>query len=272
MARASRRQRAGYRVRGEICIGTATFFSFVAVILLIFAHVGQINTSTIPRDISMAKVNISTYGAALHTAIVDPVQGLYTTNFSAPLEQHAGLRQFYLFGLYSHCAFTDKALGLCSNVTTATQWTPFTAVVNDMPTNYSTLTLGLVPPDLTFVNSHYLGEFTRAAYYLLLMGTVCAGLAMLIGLWKRTLTYVISTSFAVFGTTLLLMGVTIWTVIIHKAQDINSAFVVVGSQQSTVPLGITVSTGAGLWLFWGAFISLFLSMGPYMIACCTYRG
>ena len=92
---------------------------------------------------------------------------------------HSGLRPLYNFGLYSYCSYIDSKDGQCSNSSVAFQLQPYSVVLADMPTNYSGLTQGFVPSDLTFTNSHYLGEFSRAAYYLLLMGSICAALAML---------------------------------------------------------------------------------------------
>ena len=54
---------------------------------------------------------------------------------------------------------------------------PFTDIIGDMPANYSSLTTALIP-DFTFVDSQYLGDFSRGAYYLLLLGTVAAALAL----------------------------------------------------------------------------------------------
>lgn len=178
-------------------------------------QVGQINTSTVPRGIAMVSANlcfrlfnlpnlrvdegqhvelwVSRYTvcfnsylfithdnprAALADAIGDPVQGLYTSNASAPTGQEAGLRQLYQFGLYSYCAYIDHAQGTCTNTSAAFQLQPFKAVLSDMPANYSGLTQGFVPDTLTLTNDHYLGEFSKAAYYLLLIGTICAFLAM----------------------------------------------------------------------------------------------
>ena len=118
------------------------------------------------------------YSLALQNAIGDPVQGLYTFNASAPTGEQAGLRQLYQFGLYSYCAYVDNAQGVCSNSSVAYHLQPYTAVLSDMAANYSGLTQGFIPDDLTFTNSHYLSEFSRAAYYLLLMGSICAVLAM----------------------------------------------------------------------------------------------
>lgn len=93
---------------------------------------------------------------------------------------HSGLRPFYNFGLYSYCSYIDSTQGQCSNTSVAFQLEPYSVALADMPTNYSGLTQGFVPGDLTFTNSHYLSEFSRAAYYLLLMGTICAALATLL--------------------------------------------------------------------------------------------
>ena len=55
--------------------------------------------------------------------------------------------------------------------------TPFTDILGDMAANYSTLTSNLIPEGLTFIDSQYLGEFSRGAYYTLLLGTIAAALA-----------------------------------------------------------------------------------------------
>jgi hypothetical protein len=118
------------------------------------------------------------HSQALQVAIGDPVEGLYNTTPSAPVGEQAGLRQLYQFGLYSHCAYVDDKQGACSNSSVAKQWEPYNAVLSDMFQNYSDLTLGFVPNDQTFTNSHYLAEFSRAAYYMLLMGSICAAIAI----------------------------------------------------------------------------------------------
>lgn len=87
--------------------------------------------------------------------------------------------------------------------------------------------------------------------------------------------------FAILGSGLLFIGIVIWTVIVNKAKSINDAKVsadaihiltgvsnfvaqVTTSAEST-PLGITVSSGASLWLFWASFVCLFLSIMPYLV-------
>lgn len=108
----------------------------------------------------------------------DPVLGLYTDNSSLPLAEHAGLRNYYDFGLYSYCAFVNETHGSCSNHTTAMKLKPYQAFINDVPNNLTGTTNAFIPSS-TFADSEYLGDFTRGAYYLLLLGTIATALALI---------------------------------------------------------------------------------------------
>jgi len=255
-------------MRGEICVGAASILSFVSLLLLIFVHVSQINTSTVPRGISLVKINVSAYGDALHQATFDPIDNLYTTNSSAPLESSAGLRQFYLFGLYSHCGYVNSSAGTCTNHSIQNQFKPYAALTSDMLPNYTDIT-NFILGDTSFADSDSLGHSSRAAYWMLLLGTICAALALLTGIAKNSWTFFLSTFFAVIGSIFILIGAAIWTVMIKKTQSANSFLL-----QSTppIPVGIEVSIGKGLLIIWAAFVTLFVSVGPYMVSCCTFRG
>lgn len=84
----------------------------------------------------------------------------------------------YKFGLYSYCAYIEDGEGACSNTSAAHRFQPYEAILADMPGRFPSLTRAFIPDDFTFTNSHYLGEFSKAAYYLLLLGSIFAGLAM----------------------------------------------------------------------------------------------
>ncbi|KAF8058249.1 actin cortical patch SUR7/pH-response regulator pali [Lyophyllum atratum] len=256
-------------MRGEICVGAASVLSLVSMILMIFVHVGQINTSTVPRKIAMAQVNVSGYSAALQISFPDPFDDIYTRNASAPLGVHAGLRKFYEFGLYSHCAYLNDTHGSCGNLTIGEQYRPYDAITSDMAANYSQIT-GFLLSGTTFQDSGYLGQTTKAAYWMLLLGTVCAALALVTGILKNNFTFFVSTIFSVAGSLLLLIGASIWTVIIKKSADVNT--IPIGDSSNAVPIGIIVSVASGLYLTWAAFVCLVVSVVPYMISCCTYRG
>lgn len=133
------------------------------------------------------------YSEGLHAAFYDPIEGLYTYNASAPLGVKAGLRQLYEFGLYSHCAYVNATAGVCSDSIVANKFTPYDAIVGDMAANYSRDTNSILT-GTTFHNSNYLGEQSNAAYYLILLATICAALSLitLVNLWiafRSFLTY-----------------------------------------------------------------------------------
>jgi len=257
-------------MRGEICVGFASVLSFTSVLLMIFVHVGQINTSNVPRGVAMAKMNVSGYGNALQTALLVPIAGLYTSNASTPLESGAGLRQIYKFGLYSHCGYIDDKNGVCTNHTTGEQFRPYDAITSDMAFNYSLLTANFIPDNTTFTDSKFLGQSSKAAYWMLLLGTICATIALVTGFAKNNFTFFISTIFSIAGSLLLLIGASIWTVLIKKSESVNSLLAL--SVTNIVPIGITMSTGPGLLMVWAAFACLVVSIVPYMLSCCTFRG
>lgn len=108
------------------------------------------------------------------------------------------------------------------------------------------------------------------------------------GVAKHNMTFLVSTLFAIAGSLLLLIGASIWTVIVQRSAAINDLVVESVNGSRTMPLGINVSVGPGLFLTWAAFACLVVSVIPYMIrfvifsitghgnlmpshSCCTYR-
>lgn len=262
-----------YSMRGEYCIGAASVLSLLSLLLLIFVHVAQINTSKVPRNLYMAELNVSGYGAALEQVTRNPIFGLYTDNSSAPLAQGAGLRQTYKFGLYARCAYNNDTAGNCNDHTTGQQFQPLLAITSDMRSNYSMFTLNLIPSDYTFKNSKYTGQSTKAAYWMILLGTICAALALVTGILKNNYTFLLSTLFSVAGSILLLIGASIWTVVVNRAKDIQSRPLVDAAGTVVLPnFGMTMTLGPAISILWGAFGALLLSVVPYMISCCTWRG
>jgi hypothetical protein len=124
---------------------------------------------------SIRRYDSRALGAAFNP---DPIYGLYTSNASAPLGVQAGLRQLYEFGLYSHCAYVNRTVGICSNTTVASKFLPYDAITSDMSTNYTQATDSFLK-GTTFHNSNYLGTQSKAAYYLILLGTICTALTLL---------------------------------------------------------------------------------------------
>jgi len=81
------------------------------------------------------------------------------------------------------------------------------------------------------------------------------------GLVKHTVAFLVSTCFAILGSLLLLIGASIWTVAIKRVNPINALVVA----RTSIPLGISISIGSGLYMIWAAFTCLLLSTVPYML-------
>jgi len=255
-------------MRGEIFIYSATILSLTSTLLLIFVHVGQINTSKVPSRIAMAKINVSGYGDALRQVFFNPIDDLYTDNASLPLGASLGLRQYYEFGLYQHCGYLDGKQGTCSNYTVDNQFRPFDALTADMAPSYVIYTRAAIV-DIPFVDSDYLGPLSQSAYRTLLTGFIASIIAVVLGLWKRNFTFFASTVLSIAGSINLLVGASIWTVMIHKSASVNR--LIVGQEGNPSPVGIEVTAGNALYLTWAAFACLTISTVPYMISCCTLR-
>ena len=118
-----------------------------------------------------------TFRQALARGLGDPITGLYATNASAPLGNEAGIRQVYKFGLYSYCGYLNDSAGTCTNTTIGNKYLPSNALLADMSLNYSALTVFIINGTSSFENQS-LGSHTRSASYLILIGTICAFLAL----------------------------------------------------------------------------------------------
>lgn len=116
---------------------------------------------------------------ALEALILNPVMGLYTNTSSAPLQAEAGVRQLYKFGLYSYCAYVDVKAGICSNHTAGQPYMPYNIITADMSSNYSILSAPFIP-DNSFRDSNYLGNSSKAASWLILLGTIVTAMALLV--------------------------------------------------------------------------------------------
>lgn len=129
----------------------------------------------------------------------DPAPGLFTNNSVAPLHQGLGLRQMYQWGFYGmhtqhcagrvflylepiidHCAYVDvsKGQGICSNHTFGAKFIPLDVLLGDTPDNYTVFTQFIIPAS-TFKNSSYLGSFSTAAFWLVFVGTLAAGVSLI---------------------------------------------------------------------------------------------
>jgi hypothetical protein len=87
------------------------------------------------------------------------------------------------------------------------------------------------------------------------------------GILKNNYTFLLSTLFSVAGSILLLIGASIWSVVVNRAKDIQSRPLVDAAGTVVLPnFGMTMTLGPAISLLWGAFGALLLSVVPYMIS------
>jgi SUR7/PalI family len=135
---------------------------------------GALYTNVEPSAITSPRL---TFRQALARGLGDPINGLYATNASAPLGTEAGIRQVYKFGLYSYCGYLENSAGICTNKTVGNKYLPSNALLADMSLNYSALTIFIINGTSSF-ESQSIGSHTRSASYLILIGTICSFLAL----------------------------------------------------------------------------------------------
>jgi len=256
-------------MRGEVCIGLASFMSFAATLLLIFAHVGSTNHNAGARSISIVNVNVSGFGLALSTATGDPTPHFYNNTPYSPLSQGLGLRQVYRWGFYGYCGYVDPASGqgVCTaegNGSFAYPFAPMDAILAEIPSQYRTTAQFLVPPS-KFRDSGYETRTSRAGFYFIFIGSVATGLTFLAGLVRHNATFTVAFVSSVVASLMLLIGGAIMTALIQQTESINTYKVY------DVTLGIKVSFGNALWLVWAAFAADLVSILPYSLSWYTYR-
>jgi len=215
----------------------------------------------------MAQVNVTNYGTAFRAGTGINAPGLYTSNASSPMEDGNGLRQLYTWGIYGFCAYLapGPSQGMCGNQTFANGFTPFDVILADVPEAYQEYTRVLVPDASAFKNSAYLSNLTKSGFDLLFVGTLAAFIALVTGVIKHKITFLLASFFSIIGSLFLMVGATLWSVAIGKAESVNRGVV-----RGSTPLGITVTTGSQLYLFWVSFVFLLLSTVPYTISCWSF--
>ncbi|WVQ96490.1 hypothetical protein IAU59_003595 [Kwoniella sp. CBS 9459] len=252
-------------MRGEHCVAGATILSAIAVILLVFAHIGQISSGALVKSIHMAEVNVAGYGNGYVGATNKSAEGLYNTK-NDKLGSGKGLRQYYRYGLYNACAYQKDGSGTCNSSTFAYPMEPFSQVLADIPSKFTTETKDIIKDTTSFKDNGFNHGMSRGGSVLIFAGSVLAAAACIFGVIKLRVSFLIAAICSGLGALLLMVGAALWTAVIAKDNFTNIVKVRNGNS-----LGIKVTAGASLYLTWVAFAFVVLSCFPYVIACCTYR-
>jgi len=255
------------------CSGVGIFLVLSAVILLIFAEIGQTGHSSVPQKIRIVSLSTTNFGTGLAAATGQSgnLTELYAPAGRAPDANGTGIAQIYEWGLWSYCE-GEGTLGSKkpSCIPAGNQWghkfQPSTALFADIPTAYQTPARQVIP-SITFTDEKYLSSFSRIAFYFIFVGALIAGLALFIGFGAHRFAYLFTAALAFLAAILIAVGGIIWSVIIAKVKSSINNLGVTGG----VPLGLYVNYGNALWMIWAAVGALLLSVLPFFLACCTGR-
>ncbi|WRT67939.1 uncharacterized protein IL334_004913 [Kwoniella shivajii] len=255
-------------MRGEHCIAGASVLSAVAIVLLVFAHIGQIGSGALVNSIHMMEVNVAAYGNGYQGATNKSASGLYDSK-NDKLGSEKGLRQYYRYGLYNACAYQKDGSGICNSSTFAYPAAPLSNIVSDTPSKFQTELKDIIKaitPSPTFQDDAYNRGMTRGGSAMIFCGSVLAAAALIFGIFKIRIFFLVAAICSGLGAFLLMIGAALWTAVIAKDNFVNIVKVKNGNS-----LGIIVHAGPSLYLVWVAFALVTLSCAPYVIACCTYR-
>jgi len=255
-------------VKGFVVIGIAQALSFIAVILLVFAHVGQINTTKVPSSLGMVSMNVTNFALCLSNSTGDPFPGMYQANASAPLGEHLGLRDIYSWGFFGYCAYvvSNVTEGQCTSSTFGFLFRPLDVMLSDILGNSTVISQFTIPISTKFTDSNDIGNMASVGFYLIFVGMICAFLAMVLAIKHHRVTFAIAMSFDIISIVLVLIGSALWTSAVQAVMQINTTSAAGGSC-----LGISVSHGTSQWLVWAAFALLVLSLPPYVISFVSYH-
>lgn len=250
----------------SVCASLGTFLSLAAVVLTIFVSISQIRPNqTVPRHVRMALIDTTGFGQAVVTA--SGGNGGVPADFYGS-GNGAGLRPYYSIGVWASCAAgtVDGTADYCSDPSFGNYLALPDIIVADVPQQYQNAASNVIPQS-TFTASGYLRNFTRAAFYLIFIGAILAGISLFISIAAERFAWLLGAIAALLSGVSLAAAAIIWTIMIVKLRGaVNNATVGAGT-----PLGITVSYGVALWLLWAAAGAMLVATLPFLLACCFGR-
>ncbi|GFZ44993.1 hypothetical protein JCM24511_02719 [Saitozyma sp. JCM 24511] len=251
-------------MRGEHCVAGASILSGIAIILLVFVNISQINPGSVTSGLYFAEINVEAYGAAFVGA-TGTTPSMYDTSTTDLMGTGKGLRQYYRWGLYNSCGYQKAGSGICNATVFGYPMDGFANILADVPASYKTTTTDLITSD-SFIDANYNHGMSRAGSLLIFVASLASLAALITGAVKARIFFFLATIFSSISAFLLLLGATLWTALIAKDAAVNSLIVA-----SKYNAGMDVTAGPALYLTWVSFALMTLSVFPYVVSCCTYR-
>lgn len=100
----------------------------------------------------------------------------------------------------------------CNDSSFGFEWRPYDQLLFHVPSQYNATLTRYISNDLTFADSDYLGRFSRASFYLIFIGTILAGITMVVALIANRWAFLFGAFTAWLSFLVLVVGAIIWTV------------------------------------------------------------
>ncbi|GAA5993468.1 hypothetical protein JCM10908_002207 [Rhodotorula pacifica] len=270
------------------CAGFGIVFAWAALILMIFGQVGQLGTSVFPRHLRIIAIDTAGVAKALSSAArqsgISVANVTTSGNFSdvystqpigkgyfskdANETYHGGLRKTYEWGLYSYCT-TNGDLGAprsyCVHSSIHNGIDPVAVLLQDAPTKYDELLKSIIPRQM-FDISNNLDFYTNRSSIVILVATITTFLAAILGLFSQRGGFFFAAFFNIISALMLSAGLAMYQILYSGLQNYIDAATSAG-----VDVGVSLLYGNAMAILWAANALLYLSIVPYVVACCTGR-
>ncbi|KAK0518815.1 hypothetical protein OC834_006478 [Tilletia horrida] len=252
-------------VLGAFCIGIGEFLTFAAMVLAILGQIGQLSNNIVARHIRMAGITtVSTTGATSQSFgdFLNVGGNIYAQSQGAEELQGNGIKERYEWGLYNLCGGNlDRSDRACTGHQFGHRFQPYATLAADAPQALQAQVNQTVPADITFADNEYLGKYTHAAFYLLFIGTILAGLSFLVGFAAHRFAFLLAAILALLAALLIGVGAALWTAMaVRTSRSLKDA-----------NIGVDFQYGNALWFYWGAFVGETLAIVPFILSCCAGR-
>lgn len=253
-------------MRGEHCIAGASLLTFIAVILLAFANIGQVSSAAVANSIYLVQVDMEGWVVVRDKCSSQlwqrrQVGGEEEPGLAVPDAERAPrdkqgpqadvpLRpvQWVFDGTAAYpgaCGYQKDNSGVCNATQFAYPFIPMAQLVADAPIapmDYKKITQTIIPESAAaFKNNGWNSVLSRIGSALIFVGSMLTLVAFIAGLIKHRLSFFVASFSAGISAFLLLIGTAIWTSIIAK-----DAWLKIVQVEGKVKLGILVTAGPTL--------------------------
>ncbi|MBW0540947.1 hypothetical protein O181_080662 [Austropuccinia psidii MF-1] len=236
--------------------------TLAAGILFIFVGIGNFTLNQlIPRHLRLLTIYTQNLASILAT------RNLALGNLNQPLNQkfdHDGLRLFYTWGLWNHCAgyLAPSNPQYCTNSIWSFKFEPFKTLLDDIPQSLNDKASNLFNnSNLDLNKDTYFKASSHAAFYFIFISICLVACCLLLSTLNFHPINIIFFSLIAFLSNSI--GTIIWTAM---AAILRHQF-----RQNYSQLGLIAQFGNLIWILWAINLILFITFISSFSACIRRR-